>query len=144
MESFKYSVKIESSYFAAGTKLIGSNISSSYVDETKTFRNAIFFKSTKISEKEINEFVADTPSTKKPFPFILSKQIMFDAKKIEYLESDSTFVLNALNKAGIIRSIGYGKALNIFKVIFYKDLIDAYQKGEISYEIKEKFVSSSN
>lgn len=121
------------------TKLIGSNISSSYVDETKTFRNAIFFKSTKISEKEINEFVADTLSTEKPFPFILNKQIIFDVKKIEYFESDSAFVLNALNKAEIIRYIGYGKALNIFKVIFYKDLIDAYQKGEISYEIKEKF-----
>src|SRR5690606_1301465 len=39
----------------------------------------------------------------------------------------------------IIRHIGYGKALNIFKVIFYKDLIDAHKKGEISYEIKEKF-----
>lgn len=121
------------------TKLIGSNISSSYVDETKTFRNAIFFKSTKISEKEINEFVADTLSTKKPLPFILSNQIMFDVKKIEYFESDSAFVLNTLNKAEIIRYIGYGKALNIFKVIFYKDLIDAYQKGDISYEIKEKF-----
>ena len=120
------------------TKLIGSNISSSYVDETKTFRNAIFFKSTKISEKEINEFVADTLSIKK-FPFIFNKQIVFDVIKIERLESDSAFVLNALNKAEIIRYIGYGKALNIFKVIFYKDLIDAYQKGEISYEIKEKF-----
>lgn len=122
-----------------GTRLTGSNISSSYVDETKTFRNAIFFKSTKISEKEINEFVADTLSTKRLFPFILSKQIMFDAKKIEYFESDSYFVLDALNKAEIIRYIGYGKALNIYKVIFYKDLIDAHQKGKISYEIKEKF-----
>ncbi|MDI9395571.1 MAG: pentapeptide repeat-containing protein [Euryarchaeota archaeon] len=122
-----------------GTRLIGSNISSSYVDETKTFRNATFFNSTEIDEKEINEFVADTLSTKRPFPYILSKQIMFDVSKIEYLESDFTFILNALNEAEIIRHIGYGKALNIFKVIFYKDLVDAHQKGEISYEIKEKF-----
>lgn len=122
-----------------GTQLIGSNISSSYVDETKTFRNAIFFNSTEISEKEINEFVADTLSTKKLFPFIFSKQIIFDVKKIEYFEGNSNFILNALDEAEIIRYIGYGKALNIFKVIFYKDLIDAHQKGKISYEIKEKF-----
>jgi uncharacterized protein YjbI with pentapeptide repeats len=122
-----------------GTQLVGSNISSSYVDETKTFRTAIFFNSTEISEKDINEFVADTLSTKRPFPFILNKQIMFDVEKIEDFESDSDFVLDALNKEEIIRCIGYGKALNIYEVIFYKDLIDAHQKGKISYEIKEKF-----
>lgn len=106
----------------------------------QNFQKRYFLKSTKFCEKEINELVADSLYTGVIPRFIPNKNIIFSYFRIKnYGDEKSNNLLTILNEAGLVKSIGYGNCLNIYRVIFYKDLINAQNKDDLPYDIKEKF-----
>ncbi|MCC4768499.1 hypothetical protein FXW07_18315 [Methanosarcina sp. DH1] len=132
---------LEGSYFDSNsclynTNLIRANLYHSYIDQTKTFRNAKIFETYQLYEREINEFIADNLYNKK---LLDVSQITHNGLRSPYGNKENNFdelinygnsfdddLFNSLLSAGLIR---YGSSYSD-KFIFYEDLIEWLENKE--------------
>ncbi|AKB24486.1 pentapeptide repeat protein [Methanosarcina sp. MTP4] len=92
-----------------------SNIHRSYIDESRTLRDCVFFENGVMDMKEINEFVADN----------LAKKLILDAEAIR--KSDFK-LFHDFEMKGLLR---YPGSFPDNSVIFYDDLTDSPIKKRI-------------
>lgn len=114
--SFLEGTRFDSNSYLFNSHLIGANLYHSYIDETKTFRDAtIFLQKEDIYEKEINERVADD----------LSNKLILNANMIE---KNNQYLFLKLEKAGFVK--GFSN-----KVIIYEDVKEASKDDDNISEI---------
>lgn len=88
-----------------GAILKKANIYNCYVDRTKSFKDAVFFSKNSLSEREINEEIADCINVNNVnilFEWIFKKTIILDIDKIKNVDEE---LVNELKDAGLIHKI---------------------------------------
>ncbi|MCW7079665.1 MAG: pentapeptide repeat-containing protein [Candidatus Methanospirare jalkutatii] len=95
-----FSVRVDSETRLDGANLTCANLYRSYLDETKTLRNAEFK-----SEKEINEIVAD---------FLKRRNKELAVLDVEKIERDDSEVVAELFEEGLVRYVSVGEPIVFF------------------------------